>query len=296
MVESLTPARADAAAAPASPALNGRTDERTAVELSLLLEAIVRWGGYDFREYAPATLKRRVAERMRAEGVETISGLQERVLHEPESLRRFVFAMSQSSNRLFRAPEYFRAFREKVVPFLRTYSFVRLWFPACSTGEDVYSAATILMEEGMLERCMIYATDSSDIALNQARSGTFEVGPLEEFANDYRLSGGGSSLTDICEYTDGIARFSDKLQQHIIFSTHNIATDASLNEFQCIVARSVLPQFSKSLQYRVHNLLLASLSRFGFLCLSSAESLHATPHEGAFRKVDEVFPIYRRMR
>lgn len=276
--------------------LPDRAEERSAVELSLLLEAVVRWSGYDFREYAPATLKRRISERMRAEGVDTISGLQERVLHDPDALRRLVFALSANSNRLFRAPEYFRAIRERVVPFLRTYSFVRLWFPSCSTGEDVYTIASILYEEKLLDRCMIYATDMSDLALAQARAGTYQSPSLEEFANDYRLTGGRGSISEFCEWNEGIVHFSDKMQRQLIFSTHSLATDASLNEFHAIVARGVLPQFSKSLQYRVHNLFLQSLTRFGFICLSSAESLHATPHEGAFRKVDEVFPIYRRMR
>jgi chemotaxis protein methyltransferase CheR len=276
--------------------LPDRNEERAAVELSLLLEAVVRWSGYDFREYAPATLKRRVAERMRAESVETISGLQERVLHDPEALRRLVFALSASPNRLFRAPEYFRAIRERVVPFLRTYSFVRLWFPACSTGEDVYTMAAILDEEQLLDRCMIYATDMSDLALTYARAGVYQAGALEEFANDYRLSGGRGSMGDFCDWNDGAVQFKERLQRQLIFSTHSLATDASLNEFHAIMARGVLPQFSKSLQYRVHNLFLQSLTRFGFICLSSAESLHATPHEAVFRKVDEVFPIYRRMR
>ena len=276
--------------------LPDRSDERTTVELSLLLEAIVRWSGCDFRDYAPATLKRRIAERMRAEGVETISGLQERVLHDQEALRRFIFSMSQNSNRLFRPPEYFKAFRERVVPFLRTYSFVRIWFPACSTGEDVYSIAAILHEEAMLERCMIYATDVSELALAAAREGSYSVASLEEFATDYRASGGLSSLSDVCDYRDGSVHFNETIQKQIIFSTHSLTSDASLNEFQCIAARGVLPQFNKSLQYRVHNLFLQSMNRFGFLCLSSSESLHATPHEAVFRKVDEVFPIYRRMR
>jgi chemotaxis protein methyltransferase CheR len=283
-------------AVPDGPPLDDRTEQRTAVELSLLLEAIVRWSGYDFREYAPATLKRRVAERMRAESVKTISALQERILHDPEALRRFVLAMSATSNRLFRAPEYFRAFRERVVPFLRTYSFVRLWLPASSTGEDVYTIAAILFEEGLLERSMIYATDLSDLALTQARAGSYQTGSLEEFANDYRLSGGRLSVTDFCDIAESGVRFNEHLQRQIIFSTHSLTTDASLNEFHAIVARGVLPQFSKTLQYRVHNLFLQSLTRFGFICLSSSESLHATPHEGVFRKVDEVFPIYRRMR
>ncbi len=273
-----------------------RGEERAAVELSLLLDALVRWSGYDFREYAQSTLKRRIAERMRAEDVRTISGLQERLLHDQEALRRFVFSMSTSSNRLFRSPEYFKAVRERVVPFLRTYSFVRLWFPGCSTGEDVYTMAAILQEEGLLDRCMIYATDMSDLALAHARAATYDIGALEEFANDYRLSGGRGNLSDFCEHADGRAKFSDALQRQIIFSTHSLVSDASLNEFHFILARGVLPQFNKSLQYRVHNLFLQSLTRFGFVCLSPAESLHATPHEGAFRRVDEVFPIYRRMR
>lgn len=281
---------------PDGPPLPERVDERTAIELSLLLEAIVRWSGYDFRDYAPATLKRRVAERMRAEDVDTISALQERVLHDHEALRRFVFAMSASANRLFRAPEYFRAFRERVVPFLRTYSFVRLWFPASSTGEDVYTIAAILAEEHLLDRCMIYATDMSDIALAQAREAVYPMNSLEEFANDYRLSGGRTSISEFCDTTEGTIRFKESLQRQIIFSTHSLTTDASLNEFHTIIARGVLPQFNKTLQYHVHNLFLQSLTRFGFICLSSAESLHATPHEGVFRKVDDVFPIYRRMR
>lgn len=279
------------------PASEGATrDEVAAVELSLLLEAMVRWGGYDFRDYTPGLIKRRVAERMRAENVITISGLQERILHDRVALRRLVFAMSGSNARLFRAPEYFHAFRLKVVPFLRTYSFVRLWFPSCSTGEDVYSIAAILFEEGLSERCMIYATDLSEMALNRAREGTYEVQSLEDFANDYRLTGGNLALGSFCDAGEGTVTFRDDIRKSIIFAGHNLATDASLNEFHAIVARSILPQFNKTLQYRVHNLFLQSLTRFGFLCLSSAESLHATPHEGAFRKVDETFPLYRRMR
>ncbi|HZZ64985.1 MAG TPA: CheR family methyltransferase [Candidatus Baltobacteraceae bacterium] len=273
-----------------------RDDERASVELSLLLEALVRWSGHDFRDYAASTLKRRVAERMRAEDVRSISGLQERLLHDDDALRRFVMAMSTTSNRLLRPPEYFRAFRERVVPFLRTYSFVRLWFPAASTGEDVYSIAAILFEEGLLERCMIYATDLSELALAQARSARYAIGSPEEFAADYHATGGRTSISDFAEISEHSVQFREELTRQVIFSTHSLATDSSLNEFHCILARGVLSQFNKTLQFRVHNLFLQSLTRFGFVCLSSSESLHATPHEGAFRKIDETFPVYRRMR
>lgn len=271
-------------------------DELASIELSLLLEAMLRWRGYDFRDYAPALLKRRVAESMRAENIQTISGLQERFLHDEQALRRFVCVMSTNGNKLFRAPEYFRAIRQRVVTFLRTYSFARLWFPACWTGEDVYTVLAILFEEDLLDRCMLYATDLSDLALAQAREGAFDINSYEEFANDYVLSGGRKSVSDFCEYADGKVKFHDFLKRNVIFATHSLATDASLNEFHAIIARGILPQFNKTLQYRVHNLFLQSLSRFGFICLSSAESLHSTPHEGAFKKVDDVFPIYRKMR
>lgn len=278
------------------PRADERLDELATVELSLLLEAVLRWSGFDFREFAPAILKRRIAERMRAERVRTISGLQERLLHDEGALQQFVFAMSASANRLFHEPDYFLAFRTKVVPFLRTYSFVRLWFPACSTGEDVYTVGAILHEEGLLERCMIYATDQSDLALSHAREGRYRIEALETFSSDYRRSGGDGSLSEFCESTDGSIEFSPVLRKQIIFARHSVVTDASLNEFHAIVARGVLSQFSKAMQFRLHNLVLQSLSRFGFLCLGPLESLHATPHEGAFRRVDETVPIYRRMR
>jgi chemotaxis protein methyltransferase CheR len=274
-----------------------RDDERTAIELSLLLDAVARWSGYDFREYAPVPLKRRIAERMRAEKVETLSGLQELLLHDDEALRRFVFAMSSNPTRIFRPPQYFSAFRQKVVPFLRTYSFARLWFPACWTGEDVYSTAAVLYDEGLLDRCMLYATDMSETALATAREAVYGASGEKEFAEEYRETGARRAIGEICEIAeDGTVRFDPKLQRQIVFSTHNLATGGSLNEFHCIVARAVLPQFGKSLQFRVHNLFVQSLARFGFLCIGQGETLHGTPFEGIFRKSDEAFPLYRRMR
>lgn len=273
-----------------------QNDELAGIELHLLLEAVVRWGGYDFRDYAPATLSRRVAERMRAEGVLSISGLQERVLHDHESLRRFVFAMSASPSRPFVPPEYFHAVRERVIPLLRTYSFARIWFPACSTGEDIYALAALLQEAGILERCMIYATDLSDLALAEARAGRYEVSSAQAFASAYQAAGGGLALSSFCELTDRAVQFHEGLRKNVIFAQHSLATGSSLNEFHAIFARGVLPQFNKTLQFRVHNLFLQSLARLGFLCLSSTESLHATPHEGVFRRIDDTAPLYRRMR
>ena len=279
----------------ATPTPGGRESALPDLELQLLLEAIYRYNGYDFRDYAQNTLKRRVSERMRAELVATISGLQERVLHDPDAMQQFVLAMSSTPNTLFRDPAYFRVIREQIVPLLRTYSFVRLWFPGCSTGEDVYAVATILAEHGLLERCMIYATDISELAIAQAKSGEYEVNSGEEVALEHRNSGALKALSQFAEVRPRSVRFKPELQDNIIFAQHSLATDGSLNEFHAILARGVLPQFNKALQFRVHNLFLQSLARLGFLCLGANESLKSTPHERAFRQISDQ-AVYRRMR
>jgi chemotaxis protein methyltransferase CheR len=203
--------------------------------------------------------------------------------------------MSSTPNALFRDAAYFRLFREHVVPLLRTYSFVRLWFPGCSTGEDVYSVATILAEHGLLERCMIYATDISELAIAQAKSGEYEVNSGEEIAMEHRNTGALKALSQFAEVGSHTVKFKPELQENIIFAQHSLATDGSLNEFHAIVARGVIPQFNKALQFRVHNLFMQSLARLGFLCLGANESLRSTPHERAYRQIGEQ-AIYRRMR
>jgi chemotaxis protein methyltransferase CheR len=265
------------------------------LELSLLLEAIVRASGHDFSDYAQATLKRRVADRVRAEGAQTISGLQERVLHDPEALARFVLAMSGGNGRLFHDAEFFRAFRSRVVPLLRTYAFARIWVPNCARGEDAYSLAAVLREESLLERTMIYATDESELAIGAARLGAFDL-EAEEVWTAHRATCAAVPLTDVCAIGASGLCFTDELKRHIIFAQHSLVTDGSLNEFHVIVARGVLRHFNKALQFRVHNLFLTSLLRLGFLCLGPNESLRLTPHEGVFRHFAPDAPIYRRMR
>lgn len=273
-----------------------RADALADLELTLLLEAILRYSGHDFTGYGQATLKRRVAERLRAESVATISGLQERILHDREALARFVFAMSSGHGRLFADPIFFRVFRARIVPLLRTYSFVRIWVPNCACGEDAYSLAVLLRDEGLLERTMIYATDSSEMAIAAARGGSFDFSPEEHPGAAFAASGGQLPLSHFCSLEERSLRFGDDLRRNIIFANHSLVTDGSLNEFHVIVARGVLRQFNRALQFRVHNLFLSSLIRLGFLCLGSSETLRMTPHEGVFRRLADDAAIYRRMR
>ncbi|MBV8489341.1 MAG: protein-glutamate O-methyltransferase CheR [Candidatus Eremiobacteraeota bacterium] len=290
MVESLTPLP------PSVSETTSRDGALTDLELNLLLEAIVRFSGVDFRDYSQSTLKRRVSERMRGEGVATISGLQERVLHDPQAFARFLFAMSGSTGELFRNPRFFRTFRQIVVPLLRTYSFTRIWVPNCGRGEDAYSLAVILAEEGLLQRSMIYATDASELAITLAKAGRFDIGSPDEIRALHRGTDASAGLAEHAEITDRAVQFGEEMKKNIIFAQHSLVTDGSLNEFQVIAARGVLPQFNKALQFRVHNLFLNSLVRLGFLCLGAHETLRQTPHERVFRELTTEEPIYRRMR
>ncbi len=266
------------------------------LELNLLLEAILRFSGLDFRDYSQSTLKRRVAERLREEKVNTISGLQERVLHDPAAFARFVFAMSGGPGQLFREPAFFALVRSKIVPLLRTYSFSRIWVPNCSRGEDAYSLAAILHEEGLLSRTMIYATDASEIAVTAAKRGQFEFESAEAIKAAHHATGASGSLSETCEIGERSLVMREELRKNLIFAQHSLVSDKSINEFHLIVARGVLTQFNKALQFRVHNLFISSLIRLGFLALGPSETIKGTPHERIFREVSEDDPIYRRMR
>jgi chemotaxis protein methyltransferase CheR len=267
------------------------------VELQLMLEAVYRVAGYDFREYAPGTLKRRVAERVRAEGVNTFSGLQERLLHDPEALGRFVYAMSvTTSDGLFRDPNFFLTFRTNVIPMLRTFPFLRIWCANAGAGDDAYALAIILREEGLAHRSRIYSTDASEMAIDQAKAGRFPADLIEAYESRYRETGGTGDFSTYYESDGAWATFDPTLRGTILFAQHNLATDASFNEFHAILARNVLGHFSKSLSYRVHQILLESLVRLGYLGLGVNESLRYTPHQRCYEEVTENGKIYRRIR
>jgi chemotaxis protein methyltransferase CheR len=267
------------------------------LELHLLLEAIVRTTGHDFRDYSQSTLKRRVGDRLRIEGVTTISALQDRVLHSNEAMSDLVMSMSGGSGRVFGEAGFFRTFRTHIVPLLRTYTFTRIWVPHCARGEDVYSLATVLYEEGLLARTMIYATDPSEAAIEAAKAAEFSVESEDHVNAAYRASGGVGALSSVSELKDGKIQFdSELLGRSIILARHSLVTDGALNEFHVIVARGVLPQFNKTLQFRVHGLVVDSLMRLGFLCLGQRETLRATPYERIFRQLSSDESLFRRMR
>lgn len=278
-----------------------RQDDRSrlgceALEIRLLLEGIFSLYGFDFRDYALASMQRRIGRAVTEEGVGTISGLQERVLHDPVVMERLLVTLTVHVTSMFRDPEFYLAFRERVVPVLRTYPFVRVWHAGCSSGEEVYSMAILMLEEGLYDRCRFYATDLSEGVIQKAKSAVFPVSSMKEYTENYQRAGGTNAFSKYYTAKDGFATFAHSLKDNIVFAQHNLCTDASFNEFNVVLCRNVMIYFNKGLQDRVHRLLHESLVRLGVLSLGRKESLRFTPHEGSYEEVDGSEKIFRKVR
>jgi chemotaxis protein methyltransferase CheR len=264
------------------------------VEIELLLEGVYRHYGYDFRDYAPASLKRRVRQRVREERLHTVSGLKELVLHDPAAMERLLSTLTISVSSMFRDPGLYRSFRERVVPLLRTYPFIRVWHAGCATGEEVYSMAILLHEEGLYDRSRLYATDVNQAVLGRAKQGIFPLKAMRQYTADYQRAGGTADFSEYYTAEYDSARFRPWLRRNVVFAQHNLATDGVFNEFHVILCRNVMIYFNAELQARVHRLFLDSLVNFGFLCLGSKESLKFSPYETAYAELDSEERIYRR--
>lgn len=265
------------------------------IEIQLLLEGVARYYGYDFRNYALASLKRRIWNCMHAEQLERISQLQERILHDPACMERFLLALTVNVTAMFRDAGFYRAFREKVVPLLRTYPFIRVWHAGCSTGEEVYSMAILLYEAGLYDRCRIYATDMNTAVLGKAKAGIFPLEKMQEYTSNYLKAGGSRAFSEYYTAAYEHAIMRPWLRDHITFSQHNLATDGSFNEFNVVLCRNVMIYFNKTLQEHVHQLLYESLSTFGILGLGHAESLKFTAHESQYIELVSGERLYRRI-
>ena len=266
------------------------------LEVQLLLEGIFKQYGFDFRSYAYASVRRRLWKRIEAEGLATISGLQERVLHEPAMMERLLLDLSINVTAMFRDPGFYRVFREQVVPTLRTYPFIRLWHAGCATGEEVYSMAMLLEEESLYQRSRIYATDINEVVLQKAKAGIFPLERMQEYTENYIAAGGKRAFSDYYVAKYGGALFSPHLTRNVVFSQHNLVTDSSFSEFNAILCRNVLIYFDKSLQARVHELFYNSLAMFGILALGSRESLRFSPFEDSYEQINGPEKIYRKVR
>lgn len=265
------------------------------IELALLLEGIYRQYGFDFRNYALSSLRRRVWNFLRNEDVGSISLLQDKILHDLSWLERFLYALSVNVSAMFRDPHFYRVFRKEVVPLLKTYPFIRIWLAGVSMGEEVYSLAILLQEEGIYERCRIYATDINDAVLKKAKDGIYPIELMQTYTNNYIKAGGTRSFSDY--YTAAYDRviLKSSLRENVVFAQHNLASDASFNEFHVILCRNVMIYFNRELQAHVHHLLHDSLVMFGVLGLGAKETMKFSPFEYAYEEIDNAARLYRRI-
>jgi chemotaxis protein methyltransferase CheR len=265
------------------------------LEIDLLLEAVFRRYGFDFREYAQASLKRRLYRRMHAEGLATLSDLHARLLHDPPVMERLLVDLSINVTAMFRDPSFYVAFRQKVVPALRTYPFTRIWCAGCSTGEEVYSLAILLREEGLYDRTRIYATDINEHVLTTAREGVFPLERMQQYTQNYLRAGGTGDFSEYYLAAYDNVRFMRELTENVVFAQHNLAMDRGFNEFNVILCRNVMIYFDKALQNRVHRLFYESLDTFGILVLGHKESLAFSPFTEKYEPLDEAERIYRKI-
>jgi chemotaxis protein methyltransferase CheR len=265
------------------------------IELDLLLAAIFEKYQYDFRDYSEASLRRRLSHALTHFACATISQLQDRVLREPSVFTELLRFLTVQVTDVFRDPSYFRAIRSTVVPYLRTYPSLRVWVAGCATGEEAYSLAIVLLEEGLLTNTLIYATDINPQSLRTAEDGVYELERFPRFSENYVEAGGTASLSDHYTAQYGAAVFDRRLRNAIMFSDHSLATDSAFAETQLVSCRNVLIYFNRELQDRAIGVLRDSLCRKGFLGLGSKETLRFSAHANAFAEVAPKDRIYQRL-
>lgn len=264
------------------------------MEVRLLVDSIYLRYGQDFRDYAPASLKRRVLQAQQRMGADSITALQQRVLDDPVAFAQLLQQLTVPVSEMFRDPEYFLAIRQHVVPVLRTYPSVKVWVAGCSTGEEAYSLAIVLAEEGMLDRTIFYATDINEASLESARRGIFAIDRMQSFTRNYQGAGGTASFSDYYTAAYGGALLDRRLRDAITFADHSLATDAVFAETQLVSCRNVMIYFNRDLQDRALGLFHESLSHRGFLGLGSKETLEFSAYADRFEVVSRRERIYRR--
>ena len=271
-----------------------RGEEVEDIEVTLFLEAIYRRYGHDFRSYSRSSIKRRIRGLLAGTDSKTISEMISRLLYDDSFFATVVYTLSVTVTDMFRDPEFFKTLRERIIPYLKTYPYVKIWHAGCATGEEVYSLAIVLKEEGFYDRTTIFATDFNDVALARAREGIYALEKMKEYTGNYQRSGGTGSFGQYYHAGYDAAILDPALKRHIAFANHNLVTDGVFSEVHLVVCRNVLIYFDKTLQNRVLKLFHDSLPRGGILALGSKESLQFSQVADAFKTLSEEWKIYQK--
>ncbi|MBY0546986.1 MAG: hypothetical protein K2W95_06815 [Candidatus Obscuribacterales bacterium] len=270
-------------------------DDVTDLEVKLLMTCLYERYGLDFSQYSSELLRRRLLLFAENNGLRSISLIQDRVLHEPEWLDKLLCIITVSATPMFRAPSFFHCLREKVIPALKTDPYFRIWIAGCSGGEEAYLLAVLLEDEGVYDRCRVYATDVSEESINIAKRGVYAPVTMSEYGSIYAESGGSKRLSEHYSLVNNEAVMHPNLRRNIVFARHNIATDSSFNDFSLILCRNSMVHFQKPLRDRVFSLLHESLTFYGLLAVGNKESIRISPLEKYYQEFDPEHRIYRKM-
>jgi len=265
------------------------------IEIQLLLEGIYRYYGFDFRNYSFSSIQRRVRYRLQIEKLNSVTALLDKLLHDSTMMEKLFSDFSINVTEMYRDPEFFKAFRRKVIPILREFPSIRIWHAGCSTGEEAYSMAILLHEEGLADRVQIYATDMNEDVIVKAKTGTLPLKKMKLYTSNYVLAGGIREFSEHYKADNGVVHLHPYLTDMITFAQHNLVTDSSFNEFHVIICRNVMIYFNQELQNRVHRLIYESLAPSGFLGIGQKEKLCYTNVDSLYDVVTETERIYRKI-
>ena len=271
-----------------------RNKDSSDLEISLLLQAIYQKYGYDFRQYSEAHIRRRIMNRMAMSRLADVSQMQSKVLNDEVFASAFLQDLSITVTEMFRDPFFYRSLRENILPILKTYRFIKIWHAGCATGEEAYSMAILMQEEGLYDRTTIYATDFNQQALNKAKEGIFSNSMMKEYTSNYQLSGGKESFSSYYTSNYGNVIMNQSLKKNIVWANHNLVTDSVFAEVHLILCRNVLIYFDKDLQNKVQKLFYNSLINGGILCLGSKEGLRFTDFSEEYNEVDKKQKIFKK--
>ncbi|NSL50836.1 protein-glutamate O-methyltransferase CheR [Bacillus sp. P2(2020)] len=276
--------------------LNDESNELEKIEVMLLLEGIYRYYGFDFRDYAYSSIKRRIQHRMGIEKIPTISALQEKVLRDRHLLGKLLSDFSINVTEMFRDPSFFKFIRTDILPKFINAPLIRIWHAGCSSGEEVYSMAILLYETGLYNKTKIYATDMNENILEKAQKGQFHINRMQVYTRNYHQAGGTKEFSEYYVANNDIVTFHPFLKENIVFAHHNLATDHSFNEFHIIVCRNVLIYFNQTLQNRVQRLFYDSLCIDGYLALGNKEVITDSTLWDKYLEVNPVEKIYKKIK
>jgi len=264
------------------------------VEIDRLLDAIFKKYGYDFRHYARASIERRVRHFLAKSDCRTIMEMVERVVKDEEFFGKLVREFSITVTELFRDPQVYASIRKNVIPFLKTHPFVKIWHAGCATGEEAYSLAIVLKEEGLYDRATLFVTDFNDEALEKAKLGIYPIDKMKQATQNYLAAGGKTSFSKYYEAQSHSVAMNKTLRKNMTFANYNLVTDGIFGEIHFVLCRNVLIYFDRDLQNRVFELFSGSLIRDGFLCLGTKETPNFSTARDHFDPIDAKTKIYKK--